>query len=84
MEWAANLSSLERIDKNKCNLETVAPNGRKHVMLQEYVDEAKEGDTKIVFINYEMLNKVVRVPSADDFRGNLAAGAKYKVKYNRV
>ena len=77
-----SIFSLSESDKNiNVIWETITQNGRKHVMLQEYVDEAKEGDTRIVFINYEMLNKkVVRVPSADDFRGNLAAGAKYKVE----
>ena len=77
-----SIFTLNESDKNiNVIWETVTQNGRKHVMLQEYVDEAKEGDTRIVFINYEMLNKkVVRVPSADDFRGNLAAGAKYKVE----
>lgn len=77
-----SIFSLSESDKNiNVIWETITQNGRKHVMLQEYVDEAKEGDTRIVFINYKMLNKkVVRVPSADDFRGNLAVGAKYKVE----
>ena len=76
-----SIFSLSESDKNiNVICETITQNGRKHVMLQEYVDEAKEGDTRIVFINYKMLNKkVVRVPSADDFRGNLAVGANYKV-----
>ena len=77
-----SIFSLSEYDKNiNVIWETITQNGRKHVMLQEYVEEAKEGDTRIVFINYEMLNKkVVRVPSSDDFRGNLAVGAKHKVE----
>ena len=77
-----SIFSLSEFDKNiNVIWETITQNGRKHVMLQEYIEEANKGDTRIVFINYEMLEKkVVRVPSSDDFRGNLAVGAKYKVE----
>ena len=48
---------------------------------QEFVEEAKLGDHRLVFINYELLGKkVVRIPSDKDFRGNLAAGAISKIE----
>ena len=72
--------SIFYVEKNDKNLnviwETITQNGRKHVIAQEYVPEAVNGDNRLTFINYELLpKKVVRVPSNSDFRGNLAVGA---------
>ena len=72
--------SIFYVEKNDKNLnviwETITQNGRKHVIAQEYVPEAVNGDNRLTFINYELLpKKVVRVPSDSDFRGNLAVGA---------
>ncbi len=72
--------SIFYVEKNDKNLnviwETITQNGTKHVMAQEYVPEAVNGDNRLTFINYELLpKKVVRVPSDTDFRGNLAVGA---------
>ena len=42
-----SIFSLSESDENiNVIWETITQNGRKHVMLQEYVDEAKEGDTR--------------------------------------
>ena len=73
---------IERGDKNLSVIwETISQMGRKHFIVQEYIEEAKHGDHRLVFINYELLpRKVVRVPSHKDFRGNLAAGASSKIE----
>tara|TARA_B100000963_G_C22589911_1_gene654965 strand:- start:535 stop:1485 length:951 start_codon:yes stop_codon:yes gene_type:complete len=60
--------------------ENVTKNGRNLVMIQEFVEEAKDGDNRLVFINYKLLPyKLIRIPSTEDFRGNLAAGATSEV-----
>ena len=73
---------IEKGDKNLSVIwETVSQNGKKHFIIQEFIEEAKLGDHRLVFINYELLSKkVVRVPSDKDFRGNLAAGAVSKIE----
>jgi glutathione synthase len=73
---------IERGDKNLNVIwETISQRGRKHFIIQEYIEEAKNGDHRLLFINYELLpRKVVRVPSHKDFRGNLAAGATSNIE----
>ena len=73
---------IERGDKNLNVIwETISQRGRKHFIIQEYIEEAKKGDHRLLFINYELLpRKVVRVPSHKDFRGNLAAGATSNIE----
>ena len=77
--------SIFVINKGDKNLnviwENITDNGRKHVMAQEYVKDSDLGDNRLVYINYQLLSKkVVRIPSDEDFRGNLAVGAKSIVK----
>ena len=77
--------SIFFISKGDKNLnviwETISQRGKKHFVVQEYIEEAKLGDNRLSFINYELLpKKVVRMPSDKDFRGNLAAGAKSKIE----
>ena len=76
-----SIFTIEKGDKNLSVIwETVSQNGKKHFIIQEFVEEAKLGDHRLVFINYELLGKkVVRIPSDKDFRGNLAAGAISKI-----
>ena len=77
-----SIFTIEKGDKNLSVIwETVSQNGKKHFIIQEFVEEAKLGDHRLVFINYELLGKkVVRIPSDKDFRGNLAAGAISKIE----
>ena len=77
--------SIFVVNKGDKNLnviwENITDNGRKHVMAQEYVKDSDLGDNRLVYINYQLLSKkVVRIPSDEDFRGNLAVGAKSIVK----
>ena len=77
-----SIFTIEKGDKNLSVIwETVSQNGKKHFIIQEFVEEARLGDHRLVFINYELLSKkVVRVPSEKDFRGNLAVGAVSKIE----
>lgn len=47
-----------------------------HVILQEYVEGAHEGDIRILMLNGEPIGAMRRVPSADDIRSNIHAGGK--------
>ena len=61
--------------------ETITQGGRKHIIAQEFVDAAIDGDNRLTFINYELLpKKLIRLASDSDFRGNLAVGATSKVE----
>ena len=77
-----SIFTIEKGDKNLSVIwETVSQNGKKHFIIQEFVEEARLGDHRLVFINYELLpKKVVRVPSEKDFRGNLAVGAVSRIE----
>ena len=77
-----SIFTIEKGDKNLSVIwETVSQYCKKHFIIQEFVEEAKLGDHRLVFINYELLGKkVVRIPSDKDFRGNLAAGAISKIE----
>ena len=73
---------VHKDDKNLAVIwETITGRGKHLVIVQEYIPEAESGDNRIVIINGELLEqKLVRVPSPLDFRGNLAAGATSKVE----
>ena len=73
---------VKKEDKNLNVIwETITQGGAKHIIAQEYIDASKEGDNRLTFINYELLpKKLIRLPSNNDFRGNLAVGATSKVE----
>ncbi len=50
--------------------------GREPVMVQEYLPAAKEGDKRIILLDGEPIGAVNRVPSGNEFRGNMAVGGK--------
>lgn len=57
-------------------LETITALETQTVIAQTYLPEIKQGDQRILIFHGEpAAMKVVRVPSAEDHRGNLAAGA---------
>jgi len=56
-------------------LETVSQDGQHLIMVQRYVDEITAGDKRILLVDGEPVPyALARVPSAEDFRGNLAKG----------
>ena len=55
-------------------LEMMTANGREAVVAQAYVPQSRQGDKRIILVNGEPVGAVLRVPSEDDHRGNMAAG----------
>lgn len=57
-------------------IEAVTQRGTKKVMVQQFIPEIVDGDKRILMIDGEAVPyALARVPSSDDFRGNLASGA---------
>jgi glutathione synthase len=48
--------------------------GKKFVIVQEYLDAVREGDKRILLLDGEPLGAILRVPRADDFRSNIHVG----------
>lgn len=62
-----NLSSL---------LETATSAGTRYVVAQRYLPEAMQGDKRIVLVRGEPVGAVLRVPPANEARGNLHVGGR--------
>lgn len=68
---------VEQKDRNmRSLLELLTRGGQEAIMAQAYVPQARLGDKRIILVNGEPLGAVLRVPSEDDHRGNMAAGGK--------
>ncbi|WP_154222209.1 glutathione synthase [Marinicella rhabdoformis] len=67
-------------DKNlNVILETVTQNNSRTTMVQRYIKEIAAGDKRILMINGEAVPyALARIPSDQDFRGNLAKGGTGK------
>jgi glutathione synthase len=64
-------------DKNFNSLiEISTKQGQEPVMIQEYLASAKEGDKRIILLNGEPLGAVNRIPTGNEFRGNMAVGGR--------
>ena len=58
-------------------LETVTQSGTEMVMAQQFIPEIEQGDKRILLIHGEPVQyALARVPAEDDFRGNIASGAR--------
>jgi len=56
--------------------ETLTDNGRRFAMAQDYIPEISLGDKRILLIDGDVVpHALARVPSGDDNRGNIVAGA---------
>jgi glutathione synthase len=55
-------------------IEISTQRGREPVMVQEYLPAAKEGDKRIILIDGEPVGAVNRIPTGNEFRGNMAVG----------
>lgn len=65
----------------KVVIEELTHNGRTPIMAQTFIPEIKQGDKRIILVDGEPVESVLaRIPAADDFRGNLAAGATSEVR----
>lgn len=68
---------LEAGDRNFNSLiEVSTQRGKEPVMVQEYLPAAKEGDKRIILLDGKPIGAVNRVPSGNEFRGNMAVGGK--------
>ncbi len=63
-------------DKNlSVIVETLTANGTRQAMVQRFIPEISQGDTRILLINGEPVPfGLARIPAEDENRGNLAAG----------
>lgn len=57
-------------------VEVSTQHGREPVMVQRYLPAAKEGDKRIIMLNGEPIGAVNRIPTGDEFRGNMAVGGR--------
>ena len=58
-------------------LETITEYGRQTIMAQKYLPEITQGDKRILVVDGEVIPFcLARLPSGNDFRGNLAAGGR--------
>ena len=55
-------------------LEMASDCGRRLVMAQKYLPEVRQGDKRILLLDGEPIGAVLRVPRADETRGNLHVG----------
>lgn len=72
--------SVFKADAHDVNLsviiETLTDRGQRMVMAQQFIEEIRQGDKRILLINGEPVPyALARIPAKQDFRGNLAAGA---------
>lgn len=68
---------LEKGDRNFNSLiEISTKKGQEPIMIQEYLPSAKDGDKRIIMLNGEALGAVNRIPTGNEFRGNMAVGGR--------
>lgn len=57
--------------------EVLTDNASRYIMAQQFIPEIKQGDKRILMINGEPVSHALaRMPHGNDWRGNLAVGAK--------
>lgn len=62
-------------DKNNRSIvQLLSEDGRKLVMVQEYLPAVEEGDKRILLLDGEVLGAINRVPRSDDLRSNIHVG----------
>lgn len=68
---------LESRDRNFNSLvEISTQQGVYPVMIQTFLPEAKDGDKRIILLNGEPIGAVNRIPTGQEFRGNMAVGGR--------
>ncbi|MEG3978201.1 glutathione synthase [Microcoleus sp. herbarium8] len=68
---------LEADDRNLNSLvEISTQQGLIPVMVQTYLPEAKEGDKRIILLNGKPIGAINRIPTGNEFRGNMAVGGR--------
>ncbi len=77
--------SVYRLQKGDVNarmiFNSLIGDDARYIMLQRYIPAITKGDKRILMINGEPVSyALARIPQGDDWRGNLAAGAKGKAQ----
>ena len=73
----AGVFVIKRGDPNTSSLlETATRAGREWTMAQRYLPEASAGDKRILLLDGEPIGAVLRVPPANEARGNLHVGGR--------
>ena len=68
---------LQSGDRNFNSLiEISTKQGTEPVVVQEYLPAAKEGDKRIILLDGEPIGAVNRIPTGNEFRGNMAVGGR--------
>lgn len=68
---------LENGDRNLNSLvEISTQQGTVPVMVQTYLPEAKDGDKRIILLNGKPIGAINRIPTGNEFRGNMAVGGR--------
>ncbi len=78
-------TAVFRVQENEVNapviFETLTQGGTRYIMAQQFIPEIKKGDKRILLINGRPVSHALaRIPQGDDWRGNLAVGAKPSVQ----
>lgn len=73
----AGILFLSKGDKNFNSLvEISTKQGAEPIMVQEFLPAAKDGDKRLIVLDGEPIGAVNRIPTGDDFRGNMAVGGR--------
>jgi glutathione synthase len=68
---------LDKGDRNFNSLIEISTHqGREPVMVQTYLPAAKDGDKRIIMLNGQPIGAVNRIPTGNEFRGNMAVGGR--------
>ncbi len=68
---------LEHSDRNfNSIIEVSTHQGQEPVMIQRFLPEAKNGDKRIILLDGKPIGSVNRVPTGQEFRGNMAVGGR--------
>ncbi len=78
-------ASVFRLKRDEANanviFSTLTEGNSRYIMAQRFIPEITAGDKRILLINGKPIaHALARVPSGNDWRGNLAVGAKGKVQ----
>ncbi|MBD1845170.1 glutathione synthase [Cyanobacteria bacterium FACHB-63] len=68
---------LQSGDRNlNSMIEISTHQGTLPIMVQTYLPQAKDGDKRIILLNGEPIGAVNRIPTGNEFRGNMAVGGR--------
>jgi len=59
-------------------IELLTEEGRKTVMVQEYLPASREGDKRVILLDGKLVGAILRVPRKDDLRANIHVGGRVK------